>query len=68
MIGAKNALEVGPKPEKQLPIRTSDGKVSRPDLVYPTVKIYVEFDSTAWHGSKKSLARDHIRQRSALNL
>jgi len=52
-----------PRPERQTVIRDEDGVgLARPDLVYPDVKIAIEFDSTKWHGSRESLARDHARQ------
>ena len=51
-----------PTPERQLVIRDDRGvELARPDLAYPEVKIAIEFDSTTWHASKESLARDHAR-------
>jgi hypothetical protein len=51
-----------PAPDTQVPIFSSSGRfIARPDLAYPDAKLYIEFDSTRWHATEESLARDHLR-------
>ena len=57
-------VEVGiPKPEVQYRVDRGGGRHYRLDFAYPQIRLAVEVDGLAFHGSQKSFIEDQQRQR-----
>jgi hypothetical protein len=51
-----------PRPECQVRVRRSDGRVAYLDFAYSRTRVGIELDGMAWHSTATQRQRDHQRQ------
>ena len=59
-------LATGRKPRRQYPVQVDSGRVLRLDLAWPEVRLCVELDGFASHGTREAFERDRARDRALI--